>query len=644
MEGSDREETDHRSIGKDAVEYSTDADPLKRARDDLRYERDRAEKYLDLAGFIILGLDRTGKIEVLNKKGCELLGFAEPPTGRCWFDFIPKRFQPEIREAFRQLAQGSGLITDYENMIIAANGQERLISWHNTVLMDEMGNVIGMVSSGEDITEQRKADEELREAKDTLESLINFANAPIIVWGPDLKVTKFNHAFEHLTGYGASEVIGGPLEMLFPDDTREMSMTMIERTSTGEHWDSVEIPIRRKDGAQRTALWNSATLYVPGSARVLMTIAQGQDITERKKAEEELVESEARYRGLFENALGPVTLRRLVFDERGEIIDQILIDANPARLRLWDIGSIEDVRGKRYSEFLSPESADLALEQIRKMKALGKPITDEAHYDSDGTDYLMTFVPLGNDRVIATSVDITERKKSEKALKLSNEELRQFAYVASHDLQEPLRMVVSYMSLLERKFAGNLDPLALEYIQNAVSGGERMRELIDDLLEYSRLDTGHERIGLVDMNDVVMKALFMLKVPLEENQAETIVGPLPSAIADETQMIQVMQNLIGNSVKFHGEERPKISISATPGHGEWIFSVKDNGIGLNMEYADKIFHMFQRLHTRDQYEGTGVGLAVVRKIVERHGGRIWVESEEGKGAAFFFTIPKKPIN
>ncbi len=241
--------------------------------------------------------------------------------------------------------------------------------------------------------------------------------------------------------------------------------------------------------------------------------------------------------------------------------------------------------------------------------------------------------------VLSLVLDNTAQVKAEDELRRSNEELQQFAYVASHDLQEPLRMVINYLSLLERRNKDSLDPRSKEFIGFAVEGGERMRELIEDLLEYSRIDTQGKEFAPVDMNDVVSKTLSLLKVPIEESEAEIIVGPLPTVLADKSQMEQVMQNLVGNAIKFHGPERPLIRIEVTKGQKQWTFAVKDNGIGLNMRYSDKIFQMFQRLHSSAEYPGTGVGLAIAKKIVERHGGRIWVESEEGKGATFFFSIP-----
>jgi light-regulated signal transduction histidine kinase (bacteriophytochrome) len=233
----------------------------------------------------------------------------------------------------------------------------------------------------------------------------------------------------------------------------------------------------------------------------------------------------------------------------------------------------------------------------------------------------------------------TLRKRTSE-LARSNEELQQFAHVASHDLQEPLRMVINFLTLLEKNYAEELDGNAQEYIRYAVGGGKRMRQLIDDLLIYSRVEMSGKEFAPVDMGAVVARTLDVLGLLIEESETEIIVEPLPTVAGDESQIVQLMQNLIGNAIKFRGPERPRIHISATIGSGEWTFAVKDNGIGLDMNKAGKIFIMFQRQHTKEEYPGSGIGLAISKKIVERHGGRIWVESEEGKGATFFFSIPK----
>lgn len=242
---------------------------------------------------------------------------------------------------------------------------------------------------------------------------------------------------------------------------------------------------------------------------------------------------------------------------------------------------------------------------------------------------------------IAAFVDITDQKNAEKALAASNEELKNFAYVASHDLQEPLRMVISYLSLLERRYSGQLDERADEFIDFAVTGGRRMKALIDDLLEYSRVDTQVRPSIPVDMNDVMSTTLQNLEPSIKESGAEVFVSHLPTVCGDAQQLTQVLQNLVSNAIKFHGDKRPVIHMGCSHDAEKWIFHVKDNGIGLSMVYSNRIFKMFQRLNPNEKYEGTGVGLAIVKKIVERHGGKVWVESEEGKGATFFFTLPKE---
>jgi signal transduction histidine kinase len=365
-------------------------------------------------------------------------------------------------------------------------------------------------------------------------------------------------------------------------------------------------------------------------------------------AEEALKESEAKYRGLFANMKETVTLRKFVYDDHGEVVDQILIDANPAALESFGVRSLDEVKGKRYSEMNGPEQLNEANQRIKLLRSTGVPISREVHMESNDRYYLRTSALLGTEQVIATGVDITETKRAlkeaeayAKNLRKSNEELQQFAYVASHDLQEPLRMVISYLSLLDKKYKSELDSQAKDYIDHAVDGGARMRRLIDDLLEFSRIETRADAFAQVNMRELIESTIKLLKVQIGESKADIYIEPMPTIMADGPQIQQVMQNLISNAIKFHGPERPMVHISAREGTKEWTFSVKDNGIGLNVEYADKIFQMFQRLHTIDQYPGTGVGLAIVKKIVERHGGRIWVESEEGRGATFFFTIPKK---
>jgi PAS domain S-box-containing protein len=253
-------------------------------------------------------------------------------------------------------------------------------------------------------------------------------------------------------------------------------------------------------------------------------------------------------------------------------------------------------------------------------------------------------------RTRGTIQDITAHKKAEEVLKMkleelrrSNEELEQFAYVSSHDLQEPLRMISSYLQLLQRRYEGNIDARADKYIHFAVDGALRMQNLINDLLEFSRVTTRTGEPGPTDSESVLNHVISNLDLYIKENRATVSYGHLPDVVADSTQLAQVFQNLIINGIKFHSEETPQICISAEKKASEWQFSVQDNGIGIDPQYSEKIFEVFKRLHKKEEYPGTGIGLAVCKKIVERHDGRIWVESELGKGSTFYFTLPINPL-
>jgi len=279
---------------------------------------------------------------------------------------------------------------------------------------------------------------------------------------------------------------------------------------------------------------------------------------------------------------------------------------------------------------------------------------DEVFWRKDGTCFPVTYTstPIIEDGNIVGAVvtfrDITERKQAEEELKkLSNElarsnaDLQQFAYTASHDLQEPIMVVAGFVNLLAKRYKGKLDEKADEFIEHAVDGTKRMQVLIKDLLDYSRVGSTGKSFTPTDCLSALDKAVFNLQIVLKESGAVITHDDLPTVMADSSQLIRLFQNLISNAIKFRGKEAPKIHISAKQKEGEWIFSFKDNGIGIDPKFSDQIFVMFQRLHTKKEYPGTGIGLATCKKIIERHGGRIWVESEPGKGSTFFFAIPTR---
>lgn len=272
--------------------------------------------------------------------------------------------------------------------------------------------------------------------------------------------------------------------------------------------------------------------------------------------------------------------------------------------------------------------------------------------DSEGTWISVSARPLKDDDGnvqggVVVVRDMSKQKQAQEALaekqrelERSNHDLEQFAYAASHDLQEPLRAVSGYCQLLARRFHGKLEPPADEYIHEAVSGARRMQDLIEGLLAYSRVSRMGNPLVLTDAQTALDQSLVNLRTAIEESKATITHGPLPTVLADPMQLMLLLQNLIGNALKYRGSYPPEVHVSAREEENEWLFAVHDNGIGINPKYYERIFLIFQRLHTRNEYAGTGIGLAICKRIVERHGGRIWVESEPGQGSTFYFTLPR----
>ncbi len=309
-------------------------------------------------------------------------------------------------------------------------------------------------------------------------------------------------------------------------------------------------------------------------------------------------------------------------------------------------------RGMEALEILAREGLDVPL--ILVTGALGD-MTAVDCIKEGATDYVLkgalTRLPIAIRRALLEKGlreqrQLAEKKLAEKVEELarSNHDLEQFAYVASHDLQEPLRMVAAYTQLLAERYRGKLDGNADKYIGYAVEGALRMQTLILDLLAFSRVGQTETDRKNGECNAALDNAIANLRSAIEESGAVVTHDQLPPVAIDPTQLVQLFQNLIGNAIKFRGKESPAIRVSAEKQDATWLFTVADNGIGISPQYKDKIFVIFQRLHTREEYSGNGVGLAICKKIVEHHGGRIWVESELGCGATFHFTLPASPAD
>jgi PAS domain S-box-containing protein len=385
--------------------------------------------------------------------------------------------------------------------------------------VDDAGNPIGIASTVRDITERKRETESLRKSNEYLDNLFNYANAPIIVWDGQYRVTRFNHAFEFLTGLRPEDVVGQPLEILFPPSQVEESMALIRKTKTGERLETVEINIRHLDGSIRTILWNSATLFSPDGKTPVATIAQGQDITSRKQSE-------------------------------------------------------------------------LALRQ------------------------------------------------SAQEMKEKNAELERFLYTVSHDLKSPVVTVRTFLGYLEQDMAESKADRVAKDMAFIRAAADKMAQLLEAILEISRIGRVSNPPARVTLRKLVDEACSAVAGVITKRGVRIqVVDYEVFLCGDRVRLSEIWQNLVENAVKFMGEQpKPCIEIGAETRGEEIVFFVRDNGIGIDPRFQAKIFDLFAKLDTKA--EGTGIGLAIVKRVVELYGGRLWVESEgQGKGTCFKFTLP-----
>ncbi len=500
-----------------------------------------------------------------------------------------------------------------------------------------------------DITDRKLAEEALNESEAKFRTLFESAGDTIILVDRD-RFIDCNQKTLDMFGCSREEFLAANPQKFWPEfqpDGKPTSAMLMEAIKSAIRGDTSTFEIKhcRYDGTIFDSELTFTIVKLSGK-KYLQAIVR--DITERKITEIALKEGEAKYRTLYESAIDTIIL----------INNELITDCNLAALKMFR-STREQLIGRPTWEFM-PEfqpdglfSKDMAKEKI-KQALKGEMLflewrfirCDGSIFDAELT--LNTITLKGEKYFQAIIRDITERKQAAEQMKKltqelerSNTDLAQFAYVASHDLQEPLRMVTSFVQLLQHRYRGKLDKDADEFISYAVDGASHMQRLINDLLKYSRVGTHGKTLEPTNFNIVISHAISNLSKMIADNDAIINIDHLPTIQADYTQLIQLFQNLIINAIKYHGKRQPEILIRAVNEGDFWLFSVRDNGIGIDKEYIDKIFTIFQRLHNKSKYPGTGIGLSICKKIVERHGGRIWVESKLGQGSTFYFTMPNK---
>ena len=621
----------------------------KEAEKHLARMEGRYRGLLEAAPDAMVVVNQGGEIVLLNVQAEKQFGYRRDELlGQKVKNIIPSGFAERLiadekRSVEDALAQQIG--TGIELIARRKNGSEFPIE----IMLSPLDSAEGILVTAaiRNISVRREAEKHLALMEGRYRGLLEAAPDAMVVVNPSGDIVLLNVQAEKQFGYRRDELVGqkvkniipeGFAERLVADGLRSAEDALAQQIGTG-----IELIALRKNGAEFPI---EIMLSPLDSAEGILVTAAIRDISVRKEAEKHLARMEGRYRGLLEAAPDAM----VVVNQKGDIV---LLNVQAEKQFGYHRDELVGQRMKNiipagFAERLIADALRSTEDALAQQIGTGIEITGRR---KDGTEFPIEIMlsPLESaEGVLVTAAirDITTRKVAEahllykvEELNRSNEELGQFAYIASHDLQEPLRMVASYTQLLARRYKGRLDSDADEFITFAVDGANRMQRLIQDLLAYSRVGTKGKELRETSSEEALQRAILNLRGAIADSGAMVTHDLLPPVLADETQLVQLFQNLIGNAIKYQNSGVPRIHISAIKnGGGKWTFSVRDNGLGIDPQYFERIFVMFQRLHKREEFAGTGIGLAICKKIVERHGGEISVQSQPGKGSTFSFAL------
>ena len=627
---------------------------LEMQNEELRKSHTRLEesrrKYFELYNFAPVGyftLDENGLILESNLTGAELLNIERINLNKKSFiQYIAKEDRNKFHHhLYKVIKTGTKQKIDIKLIKSVDNSFYAHIE---TIIQSKNENLKEFRITVTDIDAIKNTQEQFQRLANVVES----SDDAIITKSLEGKILSWNKGAEHIYGYSAQEAIGKPISIIVPTNLKKEINEFIEKIEKNEKINHYETERLRKDGK----LINVSVTLSPvfDSSNNLFAISNiSRDITENKKSSKALELASKYNRNLIEASIDPL----VTIGPDGKITD-----VNKATETVTGF-SIEDLIGTDFSNyFTNPKKAQSGYKKVFKEGSVHDYPLEIKHKNGRLTSVMYNASVYKDETgeiigVFASARDITEMKKAEDKLKeyqdtleekvknrtkelaKSNVELEHFAHVASHDLREPLRMITNFLQLLEKRYTDQLDDDAKEFIGYAVDGAKRLNNMINDLLSYSQVTRTESEFGLVNLEKVLEQTLINLSVQIEDNNAVITHDSLPNIIGNEKLLVNLFQNLIGNAIKYHREEIPNVHISGLKETHHYLFSVKDNGIGIDSEHLNRIFTIFQRLNRMDEYEGTGIGLSIAQKIVEQHGGEIWVESEIGKGSIFYFTIP-----
>lgn len=638
-----------------AVQRETDE--RRKVAEAVRDERERLYAVLETLPAYVVLLTTDYHLRFANRFFEDRFGKAE---GRRCYEFLFHRGEPcEPCETFGVLKTN----TPHRRESTGPDG--RYYDIYDFPFTDTDGSAL-IMEMGIDITARKQAESALQEAKETLEQRVVERTAELRQseerlrrsqriahlgsWELDLEKNELTWSDEVYRIFGLQPRQFGAtyeafLKRVHPDDRAAVDAAYSGSVREGKDAYEIEHRVVRKGTDEIRWVLEKCQHVRDETGRIIRSLGMVLDITERKLAENAQRASEARYQDLFNTMSEGFAVHEMLWDENGRPQDYRFLQVNPAFERLTGLKAA-DLVGHKLREIL-PDTEPVWIERYGRVVVTGQPDHFEEYHRQTDHWYEVSASRTAPGQFAVVFLNVTERKRAEEKLRQtaeelarSNADLEQFAYVASHDLQEPLRMVSGYMSLLSQRYGDRLEGKALQYMNFAVDGSKRMSQLIHDLLSYSRVQSGTLRKALVNMNEVFDQAVLNCKGSIRESGARITHDELPTLTGDATQLCQLLQNLIGNAVKFRRQGvPPEVHVSARREGESWDLCVSDNGIGIPSDAAERIFMIFQQLHTRDEYPGTGVGLAICKKVVERHGGNIRVESTMGSGSNFLFTLP-----